>query len=126
MRAKKVYEFKQGVDPYKIMGLGHLNNVEIGDRFKILNPIYWLDGEDFPGEVGDKKGDYSLDGTLVKSYFSELRFTPGDIVTVKEIKSEFLGDYIALIKTDRSNGNAFIRLDWAKEHPDSFEKYNSI
>jgi hypothetical protein len=123
MRAKKVYEFKQGGDPYKTMGLGHLNNVEIGDRFKILNPIYWLDGDDFPGKVGEKSpGDYSLDGTLVKSYFSELRFTPGDIVTVREIS----GNYIALIKTDRSNGNAFIRLDWAKEHPDSFEKYNSI
>jgi hypothetical protein len=40
MNAKKVYEFKQGGDPYKTMGLG---GFQVGDIVRIEHEINWND-----------------------------------------------------------------------------------
>jgi hypothetical protein len=38
MRAKQIYEFQQGLDPYKAMGLG---NFKVGERVEIKYDLEW-------------------------------------------------------------------------------------
>jgi hypothetical protein len=41
MKAKKVYEFKQGQDPYKTMEIGKHREPLPGDQYKLLHKIGW-------------------------------------------------------------------------------------
>jgi hypothetical protein len=44
MRAKQVYEFKQGQNPYKTMELGSNRPYAVGDEFQCIQEIFY-DGE---------------------------------------------------------------------------------
>jgi hypothetical protein len=41
MKAKKVYEFRQGENPYKTMSIGANRPIKVGDRFKCITNVYW-------------------------------------------------------------------------------------
>jgi hypothetical protein len=41
MKAKKVYEFEQGLDPYKTMNIGSRRQFKTADKFECLSDIYF-------------------------------------------------------------------------------------
>jgi hypothetical protein len=41
MKTKKVFEFQQGQDPYKIMRIGSHRKPAVGDRYRSLYDLTW-------------------------------------------------------------------------------------
>jgi len=41
MRAKKVIDFEEDMDPYKALKIGSHQDIEIGDKFELIHSIKW-------------------------------------------------------------------------------------
>jgi hypothetical protein len=63
MKAKKVYEFRQGGNPYETMGLGAF---KIGDRLKCLYTLGWSSHANtwILKQEGDRRGSVIWEDTI--------------------------------------------------------------
>jgi hypothetical protein len=98
MIAKKVYEFQQGRDPYKVMGLGE---PQVGNKYICIQELFWHNGDLYTTAGG-------------AGWQSEPDFKSDDIYIIIEIDSE---DTKLPYRTD----NSTMKCVWiGKEH---LEKY---
>jgi hypothetical protein len=104
MKAKKVYEFQQGLDPYKAMGLGATPKLE--DTIIILKDLYWN------GADSGRNGEW----INKKPKDSEGRIDKGDLGKIQYPLGEKEGLHFVV---EDPNHNYIISWEWLK-------KYNGI
>jgi hypothetical protein len=79
MKAKKVYEFKQGQNPYDTMNIGSNRPFKEGDEFEVLQNLYWVgNGQD--GNWTTKEPKFGCSTILKNTVFkiNSLKYYFGD------------------------------------------------
>jgi hypothetical protein len=122
MKAKKVYEFRQGGNPYDIMGLGSLKSARHGDKFTVVKDIHYIHDNDSGSYPYNDFDGYTLDPILpdIDYLRIEQRFWIGDTVTYwVENKKE---QKIYLVAPWAGNSKMTIPIEWAIENASAFNR----
>jgi hypothetical protein len=119
MKAKKVYEFKQGGNPYDTMGVGSNRPFKEGDKIQLIKPIWWQD-RDVDNSKYYHSGTFESNSILDYVYSKRhgYQFLPGEILTCTLEKFE--GEQIETY-WDSPDGN-YIKDDWIQDNKDHWKR----